>query len=179
MTSFGVIAGFALLVYAAPLVTPPRSAAVTLTIAQAPVGELTITVPAVVSLGGGPPGGTISQQMGAVTVRDTRSASPNTWAVTVTATAFTTGAGTPAQTIPTTRVSYWSGPATRASGGGSLAPGQPTSAQAQTLTAPRTAFRKISGNAPNRVSWQPTLVISIPSGAATGLYSGRVTHSVS
>lgn len=141
--------------------------------------DLMITVPASVNLAAGLPGTTISKKTGTVTVRDTRMISPNTWTVTVSSTAFTTGTGSPTQTIPAGRMSYWSGPATRASGGGMLVPGQLTSAQAQALNAPRTAFRKTSGNANNRVSWNPTLVMAIPADAVTGLYRGTVTHSVS
>ncbi|MDG4789514.1 hypothetical protein O7626_26930 [Micromonospora sp. WMMD1102] len=156
-----------------------QAAAATFVIARALQTNLEIVVPAAVNLGAALPGTTLSRQMGTVTVYDTRPINPNVWTVTVSATAFTTGAGSPAQTIPTSRVSYWSGPATRAVGGGNLIPGQPTSAQAQVLTVPRVAFRKTSGNANNRVSWNPTLVIAIPSTAVAGLYQGRVTHSVS
>ncbi|MGX7676763.1 hypothetical protein [Plantactinospora sp. DSM 117369] len=180
MTGLRHLVGFALLLGIGTVATPPKPAAgASYVISRALQLELTITVPAAVSLGAGMPGTTISRQIGMVTVRDNRPVNPNTWTVTVFSTPFTTGAGTPAQTIPTSRVSYWSGPATRSTGGGNLIPGQPTGGQAQALTAPRTAFRKTSGNAVNRVSWNPTLEIAIPSDALTGLYRGTVTHSVS
>ncbi|GLK14135.1 hypothetical protein GCM10017600_75470 [Streptosporangium carneum] len=101
------------------------------------------------------------------------------WTATVSATNFTTGTGTPAQTIAKSSVSYWSGPTTASSGGGSRTPGQPTAAQKAALTATVTAFsgRKLNGIA-NSTSWQPTLVVTVPSSAATGVYTGVITHSV-
>ncbi|MDG4768393.1 hypothetical protein O7632_30510 [Solwaraspora sp. WMMD406] len=140
---------------------------------------LNITVPGTRSYGAAPVGASISGPLGPVTVRDFRGpVNPNSWVVTVTSTAYTTGAAGPSQTIANSRVSYWSGPATRSTGGGTLVPGQPTSAQAVVLSAPRIAFRKTTGNGNNRVTWNPTVIIAVPTGVTGGTYTGRITHSV-
>ncbi|MGK5518435.1 hypothetical protein ACSNN9_03675 [Micromonospora sp. URMC 107] len=138
-----------------------------------------ITVPATANLGVGFVGGTLTAQLGTVEVRDLRGqVNPNTWVATVSATAFMAGAGGPQRTIANGRVSYWSGPAVRSSGGGTLVPGQPTSAQAVTLDVPREAFRRTAGNGNNAVAWTPTIRIAVPTGVVGGTYRGTITHSV-
>ncbi|MEV4323680.1 hypothetical protein ACIBI0_09760 [Microbispora rosea] len=92
-----------------------------------PRAALTITLPGSVNLGSGARGGTISASMGTVTVVDSRGGLPP-WTATVSATNFTTGSGTPAQTITTANVAYWSGPVTTSSGPGTRNPGQATAA---------------------------------------------------
>lgn len=140
---------------------------------------LAITVPGTRSYGAAPVGSTIGGTLGPVSVSDFRgSLNPNAWVVTVTSTAYTTGAAGPSQTIANSRVSYWSGSATSSTGGGTLVPGQPTAAQAVVLSAPRVAFSKTSGSGNNRVTWNPTLSIMVPTGVTGGTYTGRITHSV-
>jgi hypothetical protein len=99
----------------------------------------------------------------------------------VTATNFTTGTGTPAQTIPSSDVSYWSGIATATTGLslGSFTPGQATAANAQSLSTSRTAY-SLSGASlvANSATWNPTLVVHLPAGALAGAYTGTLTHSV-
>ncbi|MCL7459389.1 hypothetical protein ACIBVK_04390 [Micromonospora echinofusca] len=138
-----------------------------------------ITVPASVNLGSGFTGGTVIRQLGTVEVRDSRGqVNPNAWVATVSATVFVTGAGGAQRTIANERVSYWSGPVARSTGGGTLVPGQPTSAQAVTLDVAREAFRKTTGNGNNTVAWVPTVRIAIPTGIVGGTYRGTITHSV-
>ncbi|MFD8557893.1 hypothetical protein ACFV1N_11465 [Streptosporangium canum] len=159
--------------------TPARNAAA---VTAAPVtvawraDSLSITVPDSASLGSGTAGSTLSASLGTVTVLDTRGGNP-IWTATVASTDFTTGA--PVRTITKANVSYWSGPATAASGGGSRVPGQATAAQKVTLTTSATAFsgRKLNGIA-NSTSWEPTLVVTVPAAATAGTYTGTVTHSV-
>lgn len=140
---------------------------------------LSISVPATRSYGAALVGSTIGGPLGPVTVTDSRgNLNPNSWVVTVTSTAYTTGAAGPTQTIANSRVSYWSGAATSTTGGGTIVPGQPTSAQAVVLNAPRVAFSKTSGNGNNRVTWNPTVSIAVPTGIVGGPYSGQITHSV-
>ncbi|MEU8196569.1 hypothetical protein AB0C10_22575 [Microbispora amethystogenes] len=141
------------------------------------VDPLTITVPGSANLGSGGQGGTISASMGTVTVTDQRNGIPP-WTATVSATNFTTGSGTPVQTITTANVAYWSGPVTASSGAGTRFPGQPTATDRVPLTSPVVAFSGRKQVPPMSTSWQPTLVITIPSGAAAGVYTGTVTHSV-
>ncbi|MEU5563786.1 hypothetical protein [Micromonospora musae] len=138
-----------------------------------------ITVPAAVNLGAGLAGGTLTGQLGRVEVTDFRGpVNPNTWVATVSATLFVTGAGGAQRTITRDRISYWSGPAVRSTGGGTLVPGQPTAAQAVTLAATREAFRKTGGNGNNMVAWAPTIRVAIPTSIVAGSYRGTITHSV-
>ncbi|MGK5743183.1 hypothetical protein [Micromonospora sp. URMC 103] len=163
------------------LVTPaPADAAPSLrTVRLAKTVGVDIIVSPSVNLGSGFAGGTLTGQLGPVEVRDSRGpVNPNTWVATVSATAFVTGAGGAQRTIPNSRISYWSGPVTRSTGGGVLVPGQPTAAQAVTLDVTRQAFRKTAGNGNNMVFWMPTIRIAIPTGIVAGTYRGTITHSV-
>lgn len=141
-------------------------------------GTLSITVPAAVDLGSTFPGASISRQLGEVSVRDRRGGQNTVWTATVSATDFITPGGGAAGQISRGRFSYWSGQATTTTGNGTRVPGQATSAQAQTLSVPRTAFRKTSGNGDNTTRWRPTLIVAVPATAVGGAYSGTVTHSV-
>ena len=92
--------------------------------------------------------------------------------------AFITGGGGGTATIPNTDVSYWSGPVTSSSGIGLLAqPGQPTSGNAVVLNTSRTAFQLLAG-INSVIRWNPTLVVAVPSTAATGVYTGTIVHSI-
>ncbi|MGX4653770.1 hypothetical protein ACWCHM_08760 [Micromonospora sp. SCSIO 07396] len=159
-------------------VAPPGAAPVPRVRAMALVVGLDITVPPTASLGAGVPGATLSRSLGTVTVNDTRTTNPNTWLATVSTTVFITAGGGAGKTIAATQVSYWSGPVTKQNGGGTKVPGQATAAQAVTLTVPRVAFSKTSGNQRNSVSWAPTLRVAIPAAAVAGVYTGTITHSV-
>lgn len=139
---------------------------------------LNITAPASVALGSTTPGGTISAHLGSVTVDTTLGGS---WTATVSATNFGTGGHTTAETITKSRVSYWSGPFTSKTGLGNptYTPGQATAAQAQALDVPRTAFHATGLlGVLQTLTWNPTLVVSVPAAAVAGTYSGTVTHSV-
>jgi hypothetical protein len=137
---------------------------------------LNITAPASANLGSTTSGGTVTAQLGSVTVDSTLGGA---WTATVSTTTFATGGHTVAETIAKSRVSYWSGPITARSGIGTYTPGQATAGQAQTLDVPRTAFRA-SGllTVLSSVTWNPTLVVAVPAAAVAGTYTGTVTHSV-
>lgn len=142
-------------------------------------GSLSISAPASAVL---PPGtaaaGTLESQLGEVTVTDARGAVGASWTATVAATSFTTGGGSAAETIGRERISYWSGAATDVDGVGTFAPGQPLAANAQTLNVSRTAFRLVSSTGDTSATWNPTIIVSIPSSAIAGTYQGTITHSV-
>ncbi|AUY53684.1 hypothetical protein C2142_38125 [Streptomyces sp. CB01881] len=140
-------------------------------------GTMSISLPTAASLGAAAPGGTISAALGQVTVSDGRGLATSTWTATVAATNFTTGAGTPAQTITTANVSYWSGPATSTNGTVTVTPGQSDASAKQALNSSRSAFSS-TGNGNSTTSWTPALVVTIPAGAAAGTYTGTITHSV-
>ncbi|GLX02780.1 hypothetical protein [Microtetraspora sp. NBRC 16547] len=147
---------------------------------DAPDG-LTITVPnGPVSIGTGAPGGQISGQLGSIQVSDQRAALTATWVASVVAATggFTTGGGTAPETIPNTDVLYWSGAATGTTGTGTFVPGQANAAAAQSLDTSRTAFSKTTGSGENSATWNPTIVVNVPSSAVAGVYTGTVDHSV-
>ncbi|GAA3159583.1 hypothetical protein [Nonomuraea roseoviolacea] len=140
---------------------------------------LQITVPnGPLSVGTGSPGGTISGQLGSITVSDQRAAVTATWVAQVVATDFTTGGGSAAETIANSRVSYWSGPATATTGTGTFVPGQANAASSVVLDQTRIAFSKTTGSGNNSATWNPTIVIDVPAQAVAGTYTGVVRHSV-
>ncbi|MDH6124622.1 hypothetical protein P3T39_001564 [Kitasatospora sp. GP82] len=142
------------------------------------VGALSITVPASAGLPAGTPGGTITGQLGAVTVTDNRALLTASWTSTVSSTDYTTGGGTASETITKSNVSYWSGPATATTGSGTFTPGQATATQKQPFSSTVTAFTLTAGVGNNSASWNPTLVVAVPAAAVGGNYTGTVTHSV-
>jgi len=141
-------------------------------------GGLGVAVPAAANLGSAAPGDSATAQLGAVTVTDDRAALTAAWTATVSATAFTTGGATPAETIANSALSYWSGPATATTGTGTGTPGQATAGNAVVLTTGRTAFTWTAGSGNNSSAWNPTLIVAVPATAVAGTYSGTVTHSV-
>jgi hypothetical protein len=142
-------------------------------------GSLVVSDPSAKAIGTVATGtATVSNSLGTVTVSDARGSLLGTWTSTVSSTDFTTGGATANETISKANVDYWSGAATASSGTAVFLPGQLLVANKQALGSAQTAFSAtgIVGN--NSVSWNPTLVVNIPSAAVTGTYSGTVTHSV-
>jgi hypothetical protein len=151
----------------------------TVTLTVTSPGGLTITVPdGPVSVGSGTPGNAVSGQLGGVTVSDQRAILAATWTASVTSTDLTTGGGTAAETILKSALSYWSGAATATTGTGTFTPGQANAGASQTLGVSRTAFAKTTGSGANTATWNPTLVVNIPSANVVGTYTGTVSHSV-
>lgn len=153
----------------------------TATPAQAAAPGLAITAPASVSLGTVTVGSSsISASLGTVRV-STASAVLHlaSWTATVSTSGFTTGGGSAAELVPAGSVSYQSGPATAQAGLAlnACAPGQ---LLAQPLSVPREAFScaGLSLLSSTSLSWNPTLVVSLPPGLVTGAYLGTITHSV-
>jgi hypothetical protein len=164
---------------AAPAPVTSGSPAAVEALPDAPLtAGLDITVSPAVNLGAGFTGGLLTGSLGTVEVRDFRGNLTTTWVAGVTSTSFVTGAGGVNRTVPNSMVSYWSGPLVKATGGGTLVPGQATAAQAVPLNVSRVAFRKTGGNGNNTVSWRPTLRINLPTNLVAGTYIGTITHSV-
>ncbi|MET7864018.1 hypothetical protein [Micromonospora taraxaci] len=163
---------------AAPAVAAPTDT--TDTTFEVLAGTLDIDAPAAADLGTGAPGGTITGQLGTVTVTDSRGAADASWEASVTATVFQTGGGTPAETVTPEEIDYWSGPATATTGTGTFTPGQLTAGDAAPLSSvtPLTAFTHGGGTGGNTASWNPTLVVNVPLDSIAGVYTGTVTHSV-
>lgn len=168
--------GIAAVVGAFPAST--AQAADTTVTATVEAGGLSISVPVTVDLGAGSPGTTVSGSVGSVTVTDARAALEASWTASVSATAFTTGGGTPAETISNADVLYWSGPATATTGSGTFTPGQPTSGDAESLDSSRTTFSLTGGVGNDSATWNPTLSMNVPASAVAGTYTGTVTETV-
>jgi hypothetical protein len=136
-------------------------------------GALSMTAPVSVNLPSGAPGTTINGNLGAVTVTDDRALLSASWTATAAASDWTTGGGTPAETIPATDVGYDPGSITTT--GTITATGTPitlsgTSAPVVTGT---------SGVGNNTASWDPALAVAVPASAVGGVYTGTLTESVS
>jgi hypothetical protein len=158
----------------------PAGAADTTTVFTLTGAGLDLTAPSSANIGSATTGSaSISGQLGPVTVTDSRGAAGASWTSTVTGSDFSTGGGSPPETITNINVLYFSGPATSTTGAGNFTPGQPTPASAVIINVPRTAFSLNGGNGNNSATWNPNLIINLPSAAVSGLYSGTVTHSVS
>jgi hypothetical protein len=157
----------------------PAHAADTTTTFSLAGGSLSISAPASRDLGSGSTGGgTVSAQLGTVTVTDNRGALVGTWTASVSSTDFTTGGASANETIAKGQVTYWSGTATASSGVAVFAPGQASAANAQALSVSRTAFSATAIVGNNSASWNPTVTVNVPAAAVAGDYTGTITHSV-
>jgi hypothetical protein len=95
------------------------------------------------------------------------------WTVTASSTNFTTGTGTPAETIPAGDASYAPGTVTTT---GTIT----TTASDITLSnSPQTVVVGSSGSGDNSASWDPTVSVAVPAAAVNGTYTATLTHSVS
>ena len=128
------------------------------------VGGLTMTAPKSADLGSGDPGGTITGDLGGnVVVTDIRATLGGTWVASALATDWTTGAGTPDETIPAGDATYdpgkiaVTGTSTAASGGSAITlSGKPQTVVTATVT----------GN--NTATWDPTITVTVPDTAVGG-----------
>lgn len=153
--------------------TPPAGAAATTTTFSVTSGALSITAPATATVSN-----LAGTSLGTVSVSDARGLLLGTWTASVTATAFTTGTATAAETIANTNISYWSGAATASSGTQVLAPGQALETAKVTLAASRTAFSATGVTGTASASWAPTVIVAVPAAAPAGTYTGTITHSI-
>lgn len=137
-------------------------------------GSLSITVPAtagslgsVVNTVGG---GTISGQLGVVTVSDARSAAAGSgWVASVISTAFTPTAGT---AIAASAVSYNAGLIAKVGTATYTANNPPN------LTGVAAAVTATGITGDNSATWNPTINVAVAGGTVAGVYSATITHSV-
>jgi hypothetical protein len=134
---------------------------------------LTMTAPATVSLGSGAPGTTISGALGSVLVTDDRALLSASWTADASATDWTTGAGTPAETIPAGDVR--ADPGTVTTTGTITVTGTPITLSAT----PAADVTGTSGVGDDTASWDPTLAVAVPPSAVAGVYTGTFIQSVS
>ena len=142
-------------------------------------GSLVVSDPSAKSIGTVASGSaSVSSTLGSVTVTDGRGALLGTWTASVASTDFTTGGATANETISKSLVDYWSGAATASSGTAVFVPGQLLALNKVALGSAQTAFSATGVVGVNSATWNPTLVVNLPSNAVTGTYSGTITNSV-
>jgi hypothetical protein len=135
-------------------------------------GALSMTAPVSANLGSGAPGTTITGALGAVTVTDDRALLAASWTATASSSDFTTGGGTPAETIPVTDATYT--PGTITTTGTITATGTP-------ITLAHGAATVVAGTAgvgDNTATWNPNIAVAVPASAVGGDYTGTLTQSV-
>ena len=137
------------------------------------VGALSMTAPVSANLGSGAPGSTISGALGPVTVTDNRALLSASWSASASSTAWTTGGGTPSETIPATDGGYVPGSITTT---GTI------TATGTSITLSGAATPVVTGTAGvgnNTATWNPTISVAVPAAAVGGIYTGTLTQSVS
>ena len=137
------------------------------------LGVLSITAPGDASLGSSAPGATASASLGIVQVTDDRAGVAG-WTATTSATDFTTGTGTAAETIPVADVQYLISGFTSTTGSATFTP-TPTTVLAST---PQAVVAATNVDGDNAAAWNPVIQVSVPSGAVGGAYTATITHSV-
>ena len=125
-------------------------------------------------LGAGPPGATIAASLGTVAVTDGRGFGAD-WAAAVSASDFTTGGGSPAETIPAGDALYDITGLTTATGPATFGyvPQTDLSPNPQDVV----NATNVDGN--TTVTWNPLIQVTVPGGAIGGTYTGTIVHSVS
>jgi hypothetical protein len=97
------------------------------------------------------------------------------WTATVSSTDFTTGGGSPAETIPASDATYG---ITGLAGATGLAIF--TNVIAVSLSgSPQAVVSASTVNGNTAVTWDPTIQVAVPAGAIGGTYTATITHSVS
>jgi hypothetical protein len=136
-------------------------------------GALSLTAPVSADLGSGAPGSTITGALGAVVVTDDRALVVASWTATASSTDWTTGGGTPGETIPAGDVGYDPGSVTTT---GTI------TATGTAITLSGTAATVVTGSAGvgnSTAAWDPAIAVAVPAAAVGGSYTGTITHSVS
>ncbi|WP_380277485.1 hypothetical protein [Kitasatospora purpeofusca] len=131
-------------------------------------GALTMSVPVSAALGSGAPGTQVSAPIGPVNVTDLRALLSASWTVTASSTDFANGPST----IPATSATYVPGTVTTT---GTITA---TTTSVTLSNSPQAVVTGSSGVGDNTATWNPTVTVSLPTGAIGGIYTGTLTHSV-
>jgi uncharacterized repeat protein (TIGR01451 family) len=137
-------------------------------------GPLSITAPASADLGAGPPGATIRANLGTVQVTDGRGFGAD-WSAVVSSSDFTTGGGSPTETIPVGDASYAISSLTTATGPATFGY-VPDVGLSQS---PQGVVNATNVNGNTTVTWNPVVQVKVPAGAVRGAYSATIVQSVS
>jgi hypothetical protein len=115
-------------------------------------------------------GQTVSGLLGQVQVLDARNAPAGSgWTASVTSTPFGSASG---GQVPASAISYLVGPIAQ-TGIASYTANDPSGLAS---VVPAVTATGISGN--NTATWNPRIIVAIPSGMTAGTYSATITHSV-
>jgi uncharacterized repeat protein (TIGR01451 family) len=138
-------------------------------------GELSISVLPSVALGPTGPGGATNGGLGTVQISDDRDLTNSSWTVTVSSTDFTTGNGTPAETIPAGDATYFINALGVTTGSATFTPTPVTvlSGTAQQIVTASNATGDTTAD------WDPAIQVTVPAAAVAGTYTATITHSVS
>jgi hypothetical protein len=137
-------------------------------------GPLSIAAPGSATLAAAAPGGLAAGSLGPVQVIDDRGFG-GSWTATVSSTDFTTGAGSPVETIPAGDVTYGITGLAAAAG-----PAIFTHVTAASLSgSPQAVVSATNVDGNTTVTWNPTIQVAVPAGAIGGTYTATITHSVS
>ncbi|MFF2627154.1 hypothetical protein ACFVUN_15440 [Kitasatospora griseola] len=131
-------------------------------------GALTLSVPASAVLGSGAPSTSISAPIGPCTVVDDRALLSASWTVTAAETDFVNGPST----IPAADATYTVGSVTTT---GTITV---TSTNVTLSNSAQTVLTGSAGVGDNTATWDPTVAVSVPASAVSGLYTGTLTQSV-
>jgi hypothetical protein len=156
----------------------------TVTFTVTSTGTLSMTAPDSVDLGTNGVGLTISGNLGGpVTVTDDRALDAAAWTVTASSTDWTTGAGSPTETIPAGDVSYAPGTITHTgvittTGFDITLANLPAPVLPALTGVGATVVTGTAGVGDNTATWDPTIAVAVPAAAVAGAYTGVLTQSV-
>jgi hypothetical protein len=175
-------AGPAVLAYSSSPSASDPNTTVTFTVTA---GALSLTAPDSVSLGSGAPGATISGPLGgavtgnSVVVTDDRALLAASWVASASAGSWTTGGGTPLETIPVTDVGYAVGTITTTGTITATGTDRPAGVVAGDFSGtPQAVVTGTAGSGNNTAGWNPTISVAVPASAVGGIYTGTLTQSV-
>jgi hypothetical protein len=177
-------AGPAVLAYSSSPSAADPNTTVTFTVT---FGVLSLTAPTTVDLGAGAPGTTITGVLGggivpgpSVIVTDNRALLAASWIATASATHWTTGVGSPAETIPVSDVGYAVGPITTTGTITATGTDLPAGTVLGDLSgAAQPVVTGTAGVGDNSAGWNPAISVAVPPSAVAGAYTGTLTQSVS
>jgi len=177
-------AGPAVLAYSSSPSAADPDTTVTFTVT---VGALSLSAPTSVNLGAGAPGTTITGVLGggivpgpSVTVTDDRALLTASWIATASATSWTTGGGTPAETIPVSDVGYAVGDITTTGTITATGTNRPAGTVLGDFSGtPQAVVTGTAGVGNNTAGWNPAISVAVPPSAVGGAYTGTLTQSVS
>ena len=151
------------------------------------VGALSLSAPTSVNLGAGAPGTTITGVLGggivpgpSVTVTDDRALLTASWIATASGSSWTTGGGTPAETIPVSDVGYAVGDITTTGTITATGTNRPAGTVLGDFSGtPQAVVTGTAGVGNNTAGWNPAISVAVPPSAVGGAYTGTLTQSVS